>query len=766
MSTGNYFDLTSEAQPIAVKMRPGLTIQKVSYQSEPWWIVKDPHDQQYHQYNEQEFAILSWLDGEISFLELREKFERRFSPFRVSYRELIGMIREFFKKSVIVSTSGGNGQQLHDFSRRKRREKLQQKLKNVLAVQFRGWDPTRFIDATWPFVRWFFSRTAVRINLLFALSAICWLLFHHDEFSARLPNLWSLLDGDNLLVLGLTICVTKVFHELGHGYAHRRFGGECHELGVMVFFLMPTLYCNTSDSWMLSDKWKRMAIGAAGVYVELVIFAVATFVWWFSAVGIVQDISLNLMVICSISAALTNGNPLMRYDGYFVLSDWLEIPNLAKRSGKEIRRRFLNQCLGIEREIDHWTSQSNQRIFIVYGIAAFVYRVLLISVIGYWIIQRFQTIGLASLGLVIAGSSFLSLFTQPVKTMFEYFKEPGNAQHVRRKPLQITVSIGVICLLIVLFVPLPFYVPAECSVELCDRQTVYASADGRIAAIHVRPGEAVQAGQSLVELANEELQERIVDMQSQLDEINLRLKYQTIPRDVPITYKSTSESARTLSMTRQKLISQLAVLRKKEEGLHVRASRSGHVFGLTIGERKAETDDDHLNRIHGNPLSDSNLGGWLERGDEICRIGDQRQCEVVMLIEQKENGLIAPGQPVTVLLSSLSSERLHGHIKTVSLKENHQRDLPSPIYEESSAPMIAQIKQDSQADKRKDINFKDGRTLESTMLQATVALDPTKSEESTHLNFASVGKVRIFVGRHTLLWRIRRTVGEVFQRSI
>ena len=265
MSTPNYYDLTSDNQPIGVMMRPDLRLQKVYYQAEPYWVVKDSHDQQYHQYNEQEFAILNWLDGQISFAELRDKFERKFSPYRVSYRELTTLIREFFKKSVVVSTAGGNGLQLHEYSREKRRQKLQKKLKNVLAIQFRGLDPARFMDATYPLVSWFFSKPMVRVNMVLVMSALAWLLYNYDEFLSRLPNLWSLFDGSNLLLFGAVIIVTKMLHELGHAYVHKRFGGECHEIGIMIFFFMPTMYCNTSDSWMLTDKWKRIAIGAGMV---------------------------------------------------------------------------------------------------------------------------------------------------------------------------------------------------------------------------------------------------------------------------------------------------------------------------------------------------------------------------------------------------------------------------------------------------------------------------------------------------------------------
>ena len=669
MSAAKYFDVTSDNQPIGVQMRPDLRVQKVFYQSEPHWVVKDPHDQQYHQYNEHEFAILNWLDGKVSFVELREKFERKFSPYRVSYRELTTLIREFFKKSVVVSTLGGNGIQLHDYSREKGREKLQKKLKSVLAIQLKGWDPTRFIEATYPAVSWFFSRPMVRLNILFIMSAIAWLLFHYDEFLARLPNLWTLFDGSNLILLGLIIMATKMLHELGHAYVHRKFGGECHEIGVMIFFFMPTMYCNTSDSWMLTDKWKRMAIGAGGVYVEMVIFAFSTYLWWFSSVGLMQNVYLNLMVVCSISAALTNGNPLMRYDGYFVLSDWLEIPNLSQRSSKEIRRLFFNKCLGVEREVDHWNSSYNKRVFFIYGLASFFYKVLLIVTISYFLTQQFQFLGLANLGLAIAAISLAGLFIPPVKAVISYFKQPGNAQHVNPVRTRVTLAVVALALAAIFLLPLPYYVPGECTVEMANQATVYANDGGRVETIFVKPGQWVEKDEVLVQLANEDLQEEILDAESELEGLTLQLEYLRTPSQSEDLKPGSPKSENEMMTTARRLKSEISILQSKQQSLLVRAPRSGTVYGVSIGNRQADTSDENLNQIHGNPLDESNIGAWLETADEICRIGDNAEPEIVLLVEQKQNALLQPGQDVSILLTSLSNRKLSGQISAVSMKE-------------------------------------------------------------------------------------------------
>ena len=127
-------------------------------------------------------------------------------------------------------------------------------------------------------------------------------------------------------------------HEFGHGLSCKHFGGECHEIGVMLLVFTPCLYCNVSDSWMLPNKWHRAAIGAAGMYVELVLASIATFVWWFSQPGPFNYICLSVMFICSVSTVMFNANPLLRYDGYYILSDFLEIPNLRQKASTILNR--------------------------------------------------------------------------------------------------------------------------------------------------------------------------------------------------------------------------------------------------------------------------------------------------------------------------------------------------------------------------------------------------------------------------------------------
>ena len=181
--------------------------------------------------------------------------------------------------------------------------------------------------------------------------------------------------------LFLVLAATKVLHELGHALACRHFGGECHEIGVMLLVFVPCLYCNVSDSWMLPNKWRRIAVAAAGMYVELVLASIATLLWWFSAPGLFNAICLNTMLVCSLGTLLFNGNPLLRYDGYYILSDLIDVPNLGAESTAAVRRLAGRWFLGLDLADERMLPGRSSWLLALYAVASTAYRIVVIVAI-------------------------------------------------------------------------------------------------------------------------------------------------------------------------------------------------------------------------------------------------------------------------------------------------------------------------------------------------------------------------------------------------
>ena len=223
---------------------------------------------------------------------------------------------------------------------------------------------------------------------------------------------------------------TKVLHEFGHGLACKRFGGECHEMGVMLLVLTPCLYCNVSDAWMVPSKWRRAAIGAAGMYFELVLAAVCTFLWWLSEPGLLNHLCLNVMFVSSVSTLLFNANPLMRFDGYYILADLLEIPSLRQKSAAVIQRKLGAWLLGLRERPDPFLPARRRWMFAVYCMVSSIYMWLVTLSIFWFFYRVLEPYGLKIVGQVLGLAMIVSLIVSPLVRLTRFVLQPARPQEI------------------------------------------------------------------------------------------------------------------------------------------------------------------------------------------------------------------------------------------------------------------------------------------------------------------------------------------------
>ena len=313
--------LSATARPLAMRMRPDLELRAVRMRGRPQWSVKDPLALRYFQLREEEYFILRMLDGRTSIDDIQRRFERQFAPRRLEPRRLQAYLGRLHDEGLILSDPVGQGAELLLRRGKLQRQKWLETVSNVLALQFRGIDPDAFLGRIEPATRWIFSRTMALLCGLLTTAAILLVAVHFNTLQSLLPDFRAFFGAGNLFWLAVALGMVKICHEIGHALTCRHFGGHCHELGFMLLVFTPCLYCNVSDAWLLSDKWRRIAISAAGIVVEVMVASLATFVWWFSGSGLINSLCLDLMFVCSVNTMLLNGNPLLRYDGYYILSD-------------------------------------------------------------------------------------------------------------------------------------------------------------------------------------------------------------------------------------------------------------------------------------------------------------------------------------------------------------------------------------------------------------------------------------------------------------
>ena len=659
--------VSSSSRALPIRMRPDLEAARQRYQGQSYWVVKDPVALQYARLNEEEYAILQMLDGESSLDEIAERFEREFPPQTITTEELQQFIGMLHNSGLVIASAPGQGAQLKRRRDERKRKELVGKLSNVLMIRFKGIDPERLLNFLYglPPVRWFFSTPALVLCLLLCAAAGTLIAVEFDVFRSKLPSFQAFFAAENWLLLAAVLGCTKVLHEFGHGLSCKHFGGECHEMGVMILVLTPCLYCNVSDSWMLPNRWHRAAIGAAGMYVEVVLASICTFIWWFTEPGPLNYVCLNIMFVSSVSTILFNANPLLRYDGYYILSDLMEVPNLRQKASKLLNRKLGQYCLGLEEPEDPTLPQRNQWLFATYTVAAAAYRWVVVISIIYFLNQIFEPYGLKILGQAIALMAAWGLVGQPLWKLFKYFKTPGRLSKVKRVPFWTTCGIVAALLAAVALVPLPASVFCPLVIEPHEAASVYVEAPGVLAELYVKPGDRVREGDPLGRLKSVENEVTIVRLEGEIQQLTSEvMSLESMSFGDAGAQSRVTQLNEAIDSARELLEKQ----REDADRLLLRSPRDGVVIPPDY-KKDQKRDEKELPSWHGSPLDPRNLGATLGAGERFCRIGDPLRLEARLLVPQTNIDLVSEGQKARMMLNQSTDLVYVGRVESISYEE-------------------------------------------------------------------------------------------------
>jgi putative peptide zinc metalloprotease protein len=654
--------VSSSSRPLTVRKRPDLTANRQFYQGTAYWVVKEPVGLQYFRFHEEEYFILKMLDGHVSLQQIKDGFERRFAPQKITFGDLQQFIGMLHRSGLVISNSPGQGKALRERGRKKKNKETLGKFANVFALRYRGFDPEKILNGILPWFGWLFTVPALLFFTLFLASAALLLATQYETVYAKLPTFQQFFAADRWLILACTMAIVKVLHEFGHGLSCKKFGGECHEIGFMLLVFTPCLYCNVSDSWMLPNKWKRVWIGAAGIYVEMILASIATYVWWFTESGTtINDLCLNMMFLNVVSTVLVNGNPLLRFDGYYILMDALEIPNLRQKSTEVLKRWFQETCLGLELQDDPFQPTRGRFMFGLFTIASVIYRWVVVFSICWFVIKVLEPYGLQAIGRMVAVIGFAGLVGQPIIQTWKFCRTPGRLSKVKRTPLLITLGIVASVLVGVCYIPLPHHIDCAFEIRPSKVGTVYAGTSGRIEWA-IEPRTSVEEGQQIARLINRDLEIRLADLEGQELVANAQLKTIQLRSREDVYLKASIDTQEELIKSIQSMI---AETQKEVERLTLVAKRSGVVISPPTREPQKENDE-RLPGWTGSPLDQENIGALLTPGDVICEIGNDQDFEAVLIIDQGDVQLVREGQEVEMKLDSRRLETFGGIIEEKS----------------------------------------------------------------------------------------------------
>jgi len=461
------------------------------YRGELWYLLQDPASGRVHRFTPAARLVLTAMDGQRTIDEIWRLAQRELGEDAPTQDEVLQLLGQLHSADLLQTDVTPDALELFERGRKQTQAKSRRSWANPMAVRIPLVDPGAFLDrhvALWQAI---WGRAGALVWLVAVLPALGLLPAHWPELTNNLSD--RVLQADNLLLLVVVFPLVKALHELGHATATRASGGEVHDMGVMLLVLMPVPYVDASAASVLRSRWSRALVGAAGMVVELFIAALAFYLWLAVEPGPVRAICFNVMLVAGVSTLIFNGNPLLRYDAYYILADLVEVPNLARQASRYWGYLAERWLLRVHDAVSPATSLSERLWFGFYGLASTAYRVFVTVAIALFIGGKFFVVG-----VLLALWSVVMMLGLPVFRALHQFNERPALRERRSAALGIGAAALVAFGLVVLTVPVAYRSQAEGVLWLPEQAIVRAGANGFITRVETPPESPVQPGQLLV----------------------------------------------------------------------------------------------------------------------------------------------------------------------------------------------------------------------------------------------------------------------------
>jgi len=519
------------------RLRSHTQVHRHHYRGQLWYVLQDDCSARYHRFTPAAYYLIGRMNGERSVQEIWDASNIDLgddAPTQDDTIELLGQLHGF---DVLHCDVPPDSEELFRRYERDKYAKLKRRFINPLYVRFPLIDPEELLSSFLPLVRPLFSWFAALIWLAVVAAGLILAVSHWPELSENFAE--RALSGKHLLLVALAYPVIKGLHELGHAFATKVWGGEVHEVGITLLVLLPVPYVDASAASAFTDKRKRMIVSGAGMMVELFLASIALFLWLNVEPGTVRDVAFAVMFIGSVSTVLFNGNPLLRFDGYYILADAIEIPNLGSRANKYLGYLVQRYGFGVVEASSPVTAPGEPIWFVVYGIAAFLYRLFIMFFIILFISGKFFVVG-----ILLAEWAILTQIILPVAKQTAFVFSSPQLRRRRFRALATSVLTIVMAATLVFLVPVPYRTRVEGVVWLPEQSQVRANVDGTIGQVLSTPGEVVTRGEPLFSSEDPFLHADLKVLESQLRELGAR--YNAMVRTDRVQAESIKEEISTV----------------------------------------------------------------------------------------------------------------------------------------------------------------------------------------------------------------------------
>ena len=479
-------------------LRPSVRVQRQMFRGSRWYVLRDPFSNQYYRLPPGAYGFVSRLNPNRTVEEVWKEAVDRDPADAPGQGDIIELLAQLYHANLLHYSLPPDSAKLFERYKQKKQRILKANLKSIMFFRIPLFDPNEVLHRLSSFIRILMSPLGAIVWLVTVAGAVVVALDHASELWAQSQ---SILAPGNLFLLYVGLVVIKALHEFGHAFAVRRFGGAVHTMGIMFLIFSPLPYMDATASWFFRSKWQRILVGAAGMIVEVFVAACALFVWAATGPGVVHTLAYNMVFVASVSTVLFNINPLLRFDGYYILSDLLDMPNLHQHSNQHLKYLVEHHAFGCQDAETPATSRHEEIWFTSFGILSGVYRIFVFSMIFLFVADQFLLAG-----LIMAAICLVTWGILPVIGIVRYLSASPKLNRVRTRAILATSATFAVLSSLLFLVPFPFSINAPGILKSSDYVVLANKVAGNVAEIFTLSGTQVTQGTPLVRLVNPELE--------------------------------------------------------------------------------------------------------------------------------------------------------------------------------------------------------------------------------------------------------------------
>ena len=585
---------------------PAVEVYQQHFRGERWYVLRDPLNNDFYRVGTDAWEFVGRLDGKRSIEEVWRECVALAPDTAPGQEEVIQLLAQLHRANLFQSPLPADSARIFEHYRKSRARRLRGQIVNFLFVHVPIFDPDRLLDALRPLARLAFG----------PLGALAWVLVvglalktTAEHFDAAMREARTLFDPDNLLLFYFSTVFVKFFHEFGHGLACKRFGGEVHTFGLMFMVLVPLPYLDVTSTWSFRHRYQRVLVGCAGMIAEFFVAGLAALVWARTGDPLLHTVTFQMMFIASVSTLIFNANPLLRFDGYYIFSDLMDLPNLYQRATRQLKHIGERYLFGVRASFSPARDRRERAWLIGYGATSTVYRVALIGLITFTVAE-----GFLGLGLALAVVAIAIYFVLPLAKFVRYLATGERLTRNRGRAVAVTVLIAAALVAALGLYPYPRHFRAPGVVQARGYAQVNSATEGYLEEIAVPSGAEVHRGDVLVRMRNPEL-----DIQAAAG----RARLQQIAAQVGDARRQGMNAVlAALASERRATRLMLGELSRRHAALVVRADRDG---------------------FWSSPRAREMVGSWVPIGAPLGEIVDPAALDFVAAVDQNHAGNLFNG---------------------------------------------------------------------------------------------------------------------------